>query len=191
MIGHTADFEGVAKEAKELFLQNQEKDWAKVAVNALLVPLTFGCMGIPVEDNSKSTQQPMPDEWLQVVSQLPIISKDGLALLANALTKNGFISVHDAVTFVEIEQKLMKEQSKALEKTRKQDSQFDGAVMLLARAESELPGSIERFIQGTKDVVKVTSIAAGFAKSKAEQLSKGLTATTGLMKELRERWGND
>lgn len=178
-------FHDIAKQAKLLAKQNEQSDWAKVSINAFLIPASFGSFWLDTTDNSKAKEQAMPDDWLQAVAGLPNVSKSGLNHLAKALTRNGFVSVQDAMDFVEIEQQEMGEEQKKQIGKGKEQQQASGAAMLLARAEKDLPGTIDRFVEGTKDIVQAASGAAAFATEKAVWLGKGLGAIAASMKDIR------
>jgi hypothetical protein len=178
-------FHDIAKQAKILAKQNEQTDWAKVSLNVFLIPATFGSFWLDTTDNSKAKEQAMPDDWLQAVASLPNVSKSGLNHLAKVLTKKGFISVQDAMDFVEIERRDMAEERKKNAGKGKEQQQAMGAAMLLARAEKDLPGTIDRFVEGTKDIVQAASGAAAFATEKAVWLGKGLGAIAASMKDIR------
>lgn len=105
--------------------------------------------------------------------------------MTKSLSKKGFVSVQDAIDFVKIEKREMAAQQKILVDQEKEQRQATGAAMLLARAEKELPGSIERFIEGTKGIVQAASGVAGFATETAVWLGKGLGTVVNHMRDSR------
>ena len=175
-------FSAIAAEAATLVDKNTSTDWGAVAINALVLPFLLTPI-MSVEDKSKLKTTAIGDEWLAVVAGLPVVSRAGLALLANALERKGWVSVDEAAEFIRIEseaQQLASEQAKA-----EQTSARPGASMLLARAEKELPGAIRRFAEGTKDFVDAAGGVLAFTAEKAVWVGRGLGALAGLMKELR------
>lgn len=185
MTTRKSEFERIADEAKSLHRDAQDTDWALVALNLVLFPFVLG-PAVSVADNTKSKEQPMPDEWLQVVSTLKPISKRGLKLLSDALATKGYVSVHDAYSFVEIEQRCAADTEARLKDHTEAASQVTGAAMLLARAERDLPGTIDRYYEDTKDLIAAASGAAAFAAEKAIWIGKGLGGLAQSLEKFRK-----
>lgn len=179
------NFNEIASQASVLLQQNQETNWSLVCLNVLLIPTTLGALCLPTDDNSKAREKAVPDEWLKAVASLPNVSKEGLGFMTKSLSKKGFVSVQDAIDFVKIEKREMAAQQKIRVDQEKEQLQATGAAMLLARAEKELPGSIERFIEGTKGIVQAASGVAGFATETAVWLGKGLGTVVNHMRDSR------
>lgn len=77
----------------------------------------------------------MPDDWLVSVSKSGDISKEGISYLAKCIDKKGYVSVSDALNWVEIEKKV---DGKAVLKNTIDDGRSQvGASMILNRAVNE------------------------------------------------------
>lgn len=92
----------------------------------------------------KQSETPMPDEWLQQVSESDNVSPEGIEMLAKALKKRGFVSVKDAINWADHERRLAEKNAKeaALRKKDGSDENISGASMILARAKTELTDRI-------------------------------------------------
>lgn len=77
----------------------------------------------------------MPDEWLVSVSKSNDISKEGISYLAKCIEKKGYVSVSDALNWVEIEKKM--DGRAALKSTIDDGKSQVGAGMILNRAINE------------------------------------------------------
>lgn len=176
------NFEQIAQQAASLAKENRRVSWDAVTLNVLLVPL-MGWGVVDTTDKAQLSKTPMPDEWLQAVASLPDISQDGLKSLASALTRSGFVSVLDALEFVESERAALSASA-----SRKGGNELaSGAAMLLARAEQEAPGSIERFAEAARDLATAAAGAASFTIEKAVWFGKGLGAIANVMKDIRKQ----
>ncbi len=176
------DFDQIARQAAALAKENRKVNWDAVAQNVLLVPL----LGLRRDTSDKIAlaKTAMPDEWLQAVASLPVISQDGLKTLANEITEHGFVSVKAALEFVEAESAAMS--SARTQESIEEGQQATGAAMLLARAERELPGSIARFADSARDLVSAAAGVASFTIEKAIWVGKGFGAVATAMKDLRK-----
>lgn len=72
----------------------------------LPLAITAGATGIALEaikknKNLKTTK--MPDEWLEKVAQSSTVSEKGLKFLRKRINDNNFITVSEALTFLDIE----------------------------------------------------------------------------------------
>ncbi|WP_413460729.1 hypothetical protein [Herbaspirillum huttiense] len=175
------EMKDIASQAEDLYQKHQKTDWAAVAANLFLFPITYGVLSINTDDVSELRAAAMPDDWLKAVASLPNLSKKGLATLADDLTKNGFVSVYTARKFVEIE---TNERSEANSSPKEVASA--GSAMILARAEKELPGTIKRFAESAKDVAGAMSGFASFTIEKSILAGKGLGAAAEFLKTLRK-----
>ncbi len=180
------DFESIAQQAKSLAAQNTTTDFAAVALNIVALPLTMGCFVIPTDDTSKTKEVAVPDEWLASVAGLPSISRKGLELLADAMKTKGWVSVSEAVRFIEIEQAALQSTAKQDQSATKATESAVGASLLLARAERDLPGTIRRFAEGAQSFVEAAGGVLSFTAEKAVWLGKGLGIVAGAMRNLRK-----
>lgn len=85
-------------------------------------------------NNQKLKTNKMPDEWLQEVAQSEFVSDIGLKFLTDKIQKNGFISVSDALEYIDIEnENLLK-----VKKDKEIVNKGDGAMAILKKAELRL-----------------------------------------------------
>lgn len=167
------NFEVIAAQAAEIADRHTKLDVGSVAINCFL--LMFLAPLISTDDKSAHKTTPIGDDWLAAVAGLPQISKDGLALLAHALEKKGWVSIEEAGRFVQIEIAAGEKERERAEAVESMEQ--PGASMLLARAEHELPGTIERFANGAKDFGQAAVDVVAFAANKAALLGKSTVAT--------------
>lgn len=153
------------------------------------------CAGIAssVKKNSSLKDQKMPDDWLKKVSESDQISKDGVQFLAKKLSKNGFVSVYDAIIFLDLEKEAKEKEYKECEKVKNLSN--SGAVSLLEKANKEVPGLYNASIDTFKKSWDVLSEVGETAKDlstkgiaavgdNAKKLStKGISAVKGLIKK--------
>lgn len=71
-----------------------------------------GVAGDYISQNKKLNENEMPDEWLKKVSELKVLSKEGLKFLVDNHTNKGYTSVNDALSFIEIEKEMNKQYKK-------------------------------------------------------------------------------
>lgn len=180
------DFESIASQAKQLAVENTKTDFGVVALNIVALPLTMGVFCLDSDDKTKTHEVAVPDEWLASVASLPIISRNGLELLAEAMKAKGWVSVAEAVRFIELEQAASQSTSQAKKSAAKSNPSTVGASMLLARAEQELPGTIKRFAEGAQSFVEAAGGVLSFTMEKALWVGKGLGAIAGLMRDIRK-----
>lgn len=180
------DFKTIAQQAKSLAERNTKTDFAAVALNIVALPLSMGCFLFPTDDTSKTTEVAVPDEWLASVAGLPSISRKGLELLVDAMKAKGWVSVAEAVRFIEIEQAAMLAAQETDENATKAAEAPGGASLLLARAEKELPGTIKRFAEGAQTFAQAAGGVLSFTAEKAVWVGKGLGAVAGLMRDFRK-----
>ena len=133
--------------------------FANIPLSVALV-LSFE-VAAALKNNQGLKSAKMPDKWLNDVSESKDISKEGLAFLGKRLSKKGFISVHDALKWRELEESIATKKEENKEFTEK--LAMPGAVKLLERVKSDcdglftsgvgfLKGAIERFkIQPNKN----------------------------------------
>lgn len=74
-----------------------------VALPVSLSLMAGGFIYSALEKNKNLNETSMPDEWLNLVSESGNISKTGVNYLARKAEKKGFVSVKEAITFLEIE----------------------------------------------------------------------------------------
>jgi hypothetical protein len=181
-----SDFESIARQAKSLAAENTTTDFAAVALNFVALPLTMGLFCIDVDDKTKTKKVAVPDEWLVAVSGLPVISRKGLELLADAMKEKGWVSLAEAVRFIEIEQDAIKLATKKDGDVNKAAASSAGASLLLARAEKELPGTIKRFAEGAQSFAEATGGVLSFTVEKAVWIGKGLGVVASFMRDIRK-----
>lgn len=182
------EFKDIAKEAQLMAKKNRKDSPEALLLNLFLFPLTLGAVCVPLEDKSHLKTVPMPDEWVDGVSQLPSISRQGLELLAEAIQKKGWVSIAEAIKFAEIEEQCAAEISKTEQaKTEKEKAeQSPGAIKLLARAEQELPGTIDRLIEKSTEVAKAAAGVASFVTEKSIWVGKGLGSVANILRTIRK-----
>lgn len=74
-----------------------------VALPVSLSLMAGGFIYSALEKNKNLNETSMPDEWLMLVSESDVVSKKGIAYLARKAEKKGFISIKEAIIFLEIE----------------------------------------------------------------------------------------
>ncbi len=168
-------------EAHEMARASTRLSWGAVALNAVMIPVSG--FAVEVEDKSALKTSRMDDAWLAAVAGLPAISRQGLEYLTGALVAKGWVSIEEALKFVEIE----KRQSREFERVESSKPSLEnrGAVMLLARAESELPGTLARVAEGAKDVATAALGVLNFTKEVAVFSGKSLGVIASWVKSAR------
>lgn len=105
-----------------------------VCVANLPAGLLMGLSGAVAEKREQKSVA-MPDEWLDQVARTPDVSKQGLAHLARCLAQQGFVSVADAVRWLELERQEQENQKRL--KAVEQGQRAPGAKALLLRAQAQ------------------------------------------------------
>lgn len=112
----------------------------------------FCALAEAVSEKRSLKKKPMPDSWMQRVSESENVSKEGLSFLTIKISEKGFVSVSDALAFIEIENKIQTGE----EITIKKEHNNTGAESLLKRALNEC-----------RDTLDKDTISAGFNKIKS------------------------
>lgn len=94
-----------------------------------------GAVGGAVAEKREQKSVAMPDEWLDQVARTPDVSKQGVAHLARCLAQQGFVSVADAVRWLELERQEQENQKRL--KAVEQGQRAPGAKALLLRAQAQ------------------------------------------------------
>lgn len=160
----------------------------------IAVVLTLcACIASAIKKNASLKEQKMPDDWLKKVSESEQISKESVQFLAKKLSKNGFVSVSDALSFLEMEKDIKEKEHKKNQKVKSLNN--TGAVSLLEKANKEVPGLYNASIDTFKKSLNVLSDVGETAKDlsvkgvnvvgdTAKDLSnKGIKAVKGLIKK--------
>lgn len=105
-------------EKEKFFIENKENHlvlmvdvgatllaFLPVALPVSLSLMAGGFIYSALEANKNLNETSMPDEWLVLVSESGNVSKTGVAYLAKKAEKKGFVSVKEAIIFLEIEKK--------------------------------------------------------------------------------------
>ncbi|MPQ69458.1 hypothetical protein [Pseudomonas sp. MWU12-2323] len=181
-------FTQVADQAKILALQNTNVSFAALALNMIALPLTMGLISVDIHDKSKAQDVAVPDEWLASVAGLPTISRKGLELLADAMKAKGWVSVAEAIRFVEIEQAANRHNQDGTTPSDPGSKVYSpGASMLLARAERDLPGTIQRFADGAQAFAQAAGGVISFTAEATASIGRGLGAVAEAMRTARDR----
>ncbi len=97
-------------------------------------------VGSGLEESSKNkkklSERRMPDSWLKEVSESNILTDEGLAFLTKCINKKGYVSIEDALKYIDLENELAKKVAR--EKEKKALLQNDGVVSILKQAENRL-----------------------------------------------------
>jgi hypothetical protein len=173
--------ENLSQETAAIARAKTRISWGAVALNAISIPLSG--VTIDTEDKSALATTAVDDAWLAAVAGLPTVSRRGLEFLSSALGDKGWVSIDEALRFVEIEKSqrdvaVQAEAAKAAVANR-------GAAMLLARAESELPGTLARVAENAKDIAIAAVGVANFTKEVAILSGKSLGTAAGWVKSIR------
>lgn len=130
---------------------NQEKGKLWIIVGAispfvagisLPLAITVGVVAYTmeaIENKENLDNQNMPDQWLKDVSESKDVSPKGLAFLSKQVSKKGFVTVNDALKFLDIEKEV---ENKNRENNIENNEYLDGAKSLLLRAQKECKGLI-------------------------------------------------
>lgn len=171
-------YNAIAAEANRIADRNTTTDWSAVALNAASM-LTLLTPVVETGDTSKLALVAMHDDWLGAVAGLPMISTEGLAFIAKAISGKGWVSCADALKFLKIEEATQVAAAKKMAGISSPAAPFQsqGTAQLLARAEAELPGTIERFAAGAKEAATVATDVLAFTAKNAILVGKGLGAT--------------
>lgn len=171
----------IGRETVELARANTRFSWGAIALNAISIPLSG--FAVDVEDKSALKTSRMDDNWLAAVAGLPSISRRGLEFLSAALVSKGWVSVAEALKFVEIEKEHRQDAEQASFSQSAPENR--GAIMLLARAESELPGTLARVAENTKDIAAAALGVLNFTKEVAVFSGKSLGIIAAWAKNMR------
>lgn len=113
--------------------------------------LAISAMAMQAYEKKQSLDEcRMPDDWLAGVSDSDRVSKEGISYLAKCIDKKGYVSVSDALNWVEIE--------KDIDSKNKNKEQVDagkkqaGASMIMNRAVNEC-GFKRTFAAGKEFIV--------------------------------------
>lgn len=177
------DFKQIAVEAQRIAAEHTGTDWGAVAVNTLTILIALTPV-MDTSDKSKLDSTAMHDDWLAAVAGLPSVSKNGLRLLAKAVERKGWVSVAEALDFIHLEEMAQEEAREAMATDSAKEHR--GAAMLLARAEAELPGTIQRFADGAKDFAVAATGVLAFTAEKTLWVGHGLGTVAGWMRQLRK-----
>ena len=111
--------------------------------------------------HQRRSETPMPDSWLEEISNSEGVSEKGLAFLAKTLEKNGVVSVADAVKWVEIEKR--ESQKIRAKQERENNLSLTGAQALIARTKNDCRSflDVDGAVNSMKDSVESVS---GFAE---------------------------
>lgn len=172
----------LAADARALAKRNQKVSADAVVLNIITSCLLMGPV-MSIEDRQHWTTIAISDEWLEAAASLPAISRKGLELLAKALQVKGWVSVAEAIEFVELEELASKAQTQQADALNQ--SQMPGAAALLARAESDLPGTIDRFAESAMDAALAVGGVLAFSYEKTILVGKGLGAAARFVRNLR------
>lgn len=175
-----ADIGVLEARTSRLVAQNTSLDWNAVTLNILALPFVGAVFD--VDDKSALAGIAVEDEWLATASRLPVISREGMELLAKGLEKKGWISVAEAERFVKIERDAFLRRPKD---TEPEAASREGAAMLLARAEKELPGTLKRIAEGAGDLADAAKGVLMFSTEAAIFAGKGVGALAGWMRHAR------
>jgi hypothetical protein len=150
-----------------------------IANPPIAIVLTIcACIASAIKKETSLKEQRMPDDWLKKVSESEQISKEGVQFLAKKLSKNGFVSVSDALTFLELEKEIKEKEYKANEKAKSLSN--IGALSILEKANKEVPGLYNASIDTLKKSLDVLSDVGETAKDLS---NKGINAVKGLIKK--------
>jgi len=150
-----------------------------ILVNPPISILIAICAGIAsaVKRNSSLKEQKMPDDWLKKVSESEQVSKEGTQFLAKKLSKQGYVSVSDAISFLEMEKENKEQEYQANQKIKNLNN--DGAVSLLEKANKESPGMYNNAIDSFK---KSFDVLSDVSETAINLSNKGMTAVKGFLK---------
>jgi predicted transcriptional regulator len=150
-----------------------------IANPPIAIVLTLcACIASAIKKETSLKEQKMPDDWLKKVSESEQISKKGVQFLAKKLSKKGFVSVSDALTFLELEKEIKEKEYKANEKVK--SLRNIGALSLLEKANKEVPGLYNASIDTFKKSLDVLSDVGETAKDLS---NKGIIAVKELIKK--------
>lgn len=121
-----------------------------VILPAALIAGTVGVLDKIKPNHPEARRRHMPDTWLAQVANWEDASVEGSRFLRKLLAKQGHITVHQAVQWLEIERK--NALSVAQEQQRKAHLRQPGAAALLAV--DDAPGVVEQVLAKAADSVK-------------------------------------
>jgi len=135
--------------------ETEVRDWKTISLQGLsvtalpfialhtAVPIFLGVTAYSLYEQYKGKQElldkPMPDEWLQRVSEDKDISEKGFAFLAKKIKDKGFVSIDDSHDWLKIEEKEIQKKEAILEEEKLKEAkesnlQNKGAISILERA---------------------------------------------------------
>jgi len=129
--------------------KKEVRDWKTISLQSLSAtalpfiglhaafPLFLGVTAYSLYEQYKGKQelldQPMPDEWLQRVSEDNDISEKGFAFLAKKIKEKGFVSIDDSHDWLKIEEEEAEKKEKEFEKLD-DNLENKGAISILEKA---------------------------------------------------------
>lgn len=165
-----SDLVRVSNYVDEIAREKTSLDRGAMALNVVMVPLIGFAKDI--EDTRALDTTAVDDAWLAAVAGLPMVSRSGMQFISEALAEKGWVSIREAQQFVALEQRHQAE-AQARVASEKLVSKA-GASMLLARAERELPGTLQKVAEGVKDIAEGAAGLLSFSRDVAVITGKGL-----------------
>lgn len=112
-----------------------------------------------VTENKSLNNQPMPDIWLQKVSEVESVSDEGLNFLAKCIEEKGFVSVNEAIKFIEKENKEAKRKESLLSVNENSNTNMlsEGALNLMNKAKerkSSVFNKVQKSLNETIEIAK-------------------------------------
>lgn len=99
----TTTLERLALRTCELTDKATRVVWWKVVANMILFVPALGTCPFDVMDRSALGTTRVPDDFLSDIANFTTASKNGLRFLSNAIDEKGWLSVSEAIRFIEIE----------------------------------------------------------------------------------------
>lgn len=129
----------------------------------------------------------MPDSWLKDVSNSDIISDESLSFLAKRLKKKGFISVADALQFIDLENEICRKKSAQKEKEKLLEN--EGALAILKKAEFKFPNEFKDSVKdfSSKMTTEFLSESIDSIQNTLEKTTKVLNLTSNGLSFIKEK----
>ncbi len=129
----------------------------------------------------------MPDSWLKDVSNSEIISDESLSFLAKKLKKKGYISVADALQFIDLENEICRK--KAAQKEKEKLLENEGALAILKKAEFKFPNEFKDSVKNfsNKMTTEILSESIDSIQNTLEKTTKVLNLTSNGLSFIKDK----
>ena len=108
--------------------------------------------------NKNFNTQPMPDIWLKKVSEVDSVTDSGLNFLATCIEKKGYVSINEAIKFIEKENKEAKRKEDLSNESNSNFKQSlnEGALSLINKAKERKTSMFDKVQKSLSDTIELS-----------------------------------